>query len=38
MWNNKPDSVNPAMALWLTSEDQSRRVDDPARSVTNRMR
>jgi hypothetical protein len=25
---NKPDAVNPAMALWLTIEDQWRRVTD----------
>ena len=25
---NKPDAVNPAMALWLTIEDQRRRVAD----------
>jgi len=25
---NKPDSVNPAMTLWLTIEDQWRRVTD----------
>ncbi len=25
---NKPDAVNPAMALWLTIEDQWRRVSD----------
>jgi hypothetical protein len=24
---NKPDAANPAMALWLTIEDQWRRVD-----------
>jgi hypothetical protein len=25
---NKPDAANPAMALWLTIEDQWRRVAD----------
>jgi hypothetical protein len=25
---NKPDAVNPAMALWLTIEDHWRRVTD----------
>ncbi len=25
---NKPDAVNPAMALWLTIKDQWRRVTD----------
>jgi hypothetical protein len=25
---NKPDAVNPAIALWLTIEDQWRRVTD----------
>ncbi len=25
---NKPDGPNPAMALWLTIEDQRRRVPD----------
>jgi hypothetical protein len=25
---NKPDAVNPAMARWLTIEDQCRRVTD----------
>lgn len=25
---NKPDAANPAMALWLTIEDQRRRVAD----------
>lgn len=25
---NKPDAVNPAMTLWLTIEDQWRRVTD----------
>jgi hypothetical protein len=28
---NKPDAVNPAMALRLTIEDQWRRVTDPER-------
>jgi len=27
-WPNKPDAVNPAMALRLTIEDQWRRVSD----------
>jgi hypothetical protein len=26
--SNKPDSANPAMALWLTTEDWWRRVAD----------
>ena len=30
---NKPDAVNPAMALWLTIEDQWRRVTDLERSA-----
>jgi hypothetical protein len=25
---NKPDAANPAMALWLTIEDQWRRIAD----------
>jgi hypothetical protein len=25
---NEPDAANPAMALWLTSKDQRRRVAD----------
>lgn len=29
---NKPDSANPAIALWLAIEDQSRRVADLERS------
>ena len=28
---NKPDSANPAMPLWLTSEDRRRRVADLGR-------
>jgi len=28
---NKPDAVNPAMALWLAIEDQWRGVGDPQR-------
>jgi hypothetical protein len=28
---NKPDAANPAMALWLTIEDQWRRVADLGR-------
>ena len=28
---HKPDSANPAMTLWLTNEDQSRRVADLGR-------
>lgn len=32
---NKPDAVNPAMALWLTIEDQWRRVTDLERSGNN---
>jgi hypothetical protein len=31
--DNKPDAVNPAMALWLTIEDQLRRVTDLERSA-----
>jgi hypothetical protein len=27
-WPNKPDAANPAIALWLTIEDQWRRVAD----------
>ena len=30
---NKPDAANPAMALWLTIEDQWRRVADLERSA-----
>ncbi len=30
---NKPDAVNPAMALWLTIEDQWRRVTVLERSA-----
>jgi len=30
---NKPDAVNPAMALWLRIEDQWRRVTDLERSA-----
>ena len=30
--SNKPDAVNPAMALWLAIEDQWRRVTDLERS------
>ena len=33
---NKPDAVNPAMTLWLTIEDQWRRVADLGRSVSDR--
>jgi hypothetical protein len=29
--SNKPDAANPAMAQWLTIEDQWRRVTDPER-------
>ena len=32
-WPNKPDAVNPAMALWLTIEDQWHRVTDLERSA-----
>jgi hypothetical protein len=28
---NKPDAANPAMAIWLTIEDQKRRVADLGR-------
>ncbi len=31
--HNKPDAVNPAMALRLAIEDQRRRVTDPERST-----
>lgn len=31
-WSNKPDAVNPAMALWFAIEDQWRRVTDLERS------
>ncbi len=30
---NKPDAANPAVAFWLTIEDQWRRVADLERSV-----
>jgi hypothetical protein len=30
---NKPDAVNPAVALWLEIEDQWRRVTDLDRSA-----
>jgi len=33
-WPNKPDAVNPAMALRLTIEDQWRRVTDLERWAT----
>jgi len=33
MTPNQPDAVNPAMALWLTIEDQWRRVTDLGRSL-----
>jgi hypothetical protein len=33
---NKPDSANPAMALWFTIEDQWRRVADLGRSNVRR--
>jgi hypothetical protein len=32
--SNKPDAANPAMTLWLTIEDQWRRVADLGRSAT----
>jgi hypothetical protein len=32
---NKPDAVNPAMALWFAFEDQWRRVTDLERSPKN---
>jgi hypothetical protein len=31
MMPNKPDAANPAMTLWLTIEDQWRRVADLGR-------
>jgi len=31
---NKPDAANPAMTLWLTIEDQGRRVADLERSAS----
>jgi hypothetical protein len=31
---DKPDAVNPAMTLWLTIEDQRRRVTDLERWAT----
>ena len=31
---NKPDTANPAMTLWLTIEDQWRRVADLERSAS----
>jgi hypothetical protein len=34
MMANKPDAANPAMTLWLTIEDQWRRVADLERSVS----
>jgi hypothetical protein len=34
MTPNKPDAVNPAMALWLTIESQWRRVTDLERWTT----
>jgi hypothetical protein len=30
---NEPDAANPAMALWLTIDDQWRRVADLGRSA-----
>ena len=33
---NKPDAAKPAMTLWLTIEDQRRRVVDLERSTTDR--
>ena len=32
--SNKPDAVNPAMALWFAIEDQWRRVTDLERSAS----
>ena len=32
MWPDKPDAVNPAMALWFAIEHQWRRVTDLERS------
>jgi len=31
---NKPDAANPAMTLWLTIEDERRRVADLERYAT----
>jgi len=31
---NKPDAANPAIPLWLTIDDQRRRVADLERSAT----
>jgi len=28
LWPNKPDAVNPAMALWFAVKDQWRRITD----------
>jgi hypothetical protein len=33
MMLNKPDATNPAMARWLTIDDQQRRVADLGRSA-----
>jgi hypothetical protein len=35
--SNKPDAANPAMALWLTIEDQWRRVAELDRSTKARQ-
>jgi hypothetical protein len=35
---NKPDAVNPAMALWFAVEDQWRRVTDLERWPSNTMK